>query len=99
MKKYFLSMTILAIVVSMSSCGGSSSSFDNDMTNYANVNCKFQLLSSKDQSDENVKKELGVLRQELFDLGNKMAEKYNKGTIEWNAKGKKIMEDIMDKCK
>ena len=101
MKKYFLSMTILAVVVSMSSCGGSSSSFEGDVKKYGNMRCKVQQLSGKDQSDEKVKKELEGLQQEMEDYGDKMSEKYKdkKEDKEMEAKADKIMKEIMDKCK
>ena len=50
-------MAILAVVVSMSSCGGGSS-FEGDVKKFGNMRCKAQQLAAKDQSDEKVKKEL-----------------------------------------
>ncbi len=100
MKKVFLSLTVLAIVVSMSSCGGGSS-FENDVKKFANMRCKVQQLAAKDQSDEKVKKELEDLQKEMEDYGDKMSEKYKdkKDDKEMEAKADKILKEIMDKCK
>ena len=101
MKKNFLSMTVLAIVVSMSSCGGSSSSFEGDVKKFGNMRCKVQQLTAKDQSDEKVKKELEDLQKEMDAYGDKMQEKYKdkKDDKEMEAKADKIMKEIMEKCK
>ena len=62
MKKNFLSIAIVAVVVSMSSCGGGSS-FEGDVKKFANMRCKAQQLAAKDQSDEKVKKEMEELQK------------------------------------
>jgi Skp family chaperone for outer membrane proteins len=100
MKKNFLSMAILAVVVSMASCG-SSSSFEGDVKKFANMRCKAQQLAAKDQSDEKVKKELEDLQKEMEAYGDKMTKKYEskKDDKEMEEKADKIMEDIMNKCK
>jgi hypothetical protein len=100
MKKNFLSMAILAVVVSMSSCG-SSSSFESDVKKFGNMRCKAQQLAAKDQTDEKVKKELEDLQKEMSDYGDKMSKKYEKqkGDKAMDEKADKIMKEIMDKCK
>ncbi len=101
MKKNFLSMAVLAIVVSMSSCGGSSSSFEGDVKKFGNMRCKVQQLAAKDQSDEKVKKELEDLQKEMKEYGEKMEKKYadKKDDKAMDEKADKIMDEIMEKCK
>ena len=93
-------MAILAVVVSMSSCGGGSS-FEGDVKKFGNMRCKDQQLKAKDQSDEKVKKELEDLQKEMETYGDEMSKKYekDKDNKEMEAKADKIMKDIMDKCK
>lgn len=93
-------MAILAVVVSMSSCG-SSSSFEGDVKKFANMRCKAQQLAAKDQTDEKVKKEMEDLQKEMSDYGDKMSKKYEKqkGDKAMDEKADKIMKEIMDKCK
>ena len=93
-------MAILAVVVSMSSCGGGSS-FEGDVKKFGNMRCKAQQLAAKDQSDEKVKKELEDLQKEMETFGDEMSKKYekDKDNKEMEAKADKIMKDIMDKCK
>ena len=100
MKKNFLSIAILAVVVSMSSCG-SSSSFERDVKKFANMRCKAQLLAAKDQSDEKVKKEMEELKKEMDAFGEKMEKKYEdkKDDKAMDEQADKIMEEIMAKCK
>jgi Skp family chaperone for outer membrane proteins len=100
MKKNFLSMTILAIIVSMASCGGSSS-FEGDVKKFGNMRCKAQQLDAKDQSDEKVKKEKEELEKEMKAFGDKMEEKYKdkKDDKAMEEKADKIMKEIMEKCK
>lgn len=100
MKKKFLSITILAIVVSLSSCG-SSSSFDSDVRKMANYQCKAKQLAAKDLSDEKVKKELEDLNKEMEVYGEKMRDKYKdkKDDKEMEAKAEAIFKEVMDKCK
>ena len=101
MKKNFLSMTMLAVVISLASCGGSSSGFEGDVKKFGNMKCKVQQLAAKDQSDEKVKKEREELEKEMETYGDKMQEKYKdkKDDKEMEAKADKIMEEIMAKCK
>jgi peptidoglycan hydrolase CwlO-like protein len=75
MKKKFLSIAVLAIVVSMASCGGSSS-FDGDVKKMAEYRCKKQQLKAKDPSDEKAKKELDDLEKEAEAFSDKMRKKY-----------------------
>jgi hypothetical protein len=100
MKKFILSMAILAFVAGTSSCG-SSSSFESDVRKMANYRCKAQQLGAKDQSDEKVKKEMEDLKKEMEDYGSKMEKKYKdkKDDKSMNEKAEKIMEDVMAKCK
>jgi predicted transcriptional regulator len=100
MKKNFLSMAVLAVLISMSSCGGSSS-FEGDVKKFGNMRCKAQQLAAKDQSDEKIKKEKEDLEKEMEAFGDKMKEKYKdkKDDKEMEAKADKIMEEIMAKCK
>ena len=100
MKKNFLSMAILAVVVSMSSCGGGSS-FEGDVKKFGNMRCKLQQLAAKDQSDEKVKKEMEDLQKEMEAYGDKMQEKYKdkKDDKAMEEKGDKIIKEIMDECK
>jgi hypothetical protein len=100
MKKNFLSMAILAVVVSMSSCG-SSSSFESDVRKMANFACKAKQLAAKDRSDEKVKKEMEELQREMEDYGKKMEEKYkkDKDNKAMEEKANKIMEEVMANCK
>jgi len=100
MKKNFLSIAILAVVISLSSCG-SSSSFESDVRKMANYACKAQQLAAKDQSDEKVKKEMEGLKKEMNAFGDKMEEKYkkDKGNKAMEEKADKIMEEVMAKCK
>ncbi|HEV7782724.1 MAG TPA: hypothetical protein VGO58_15725 [Chitinophagaceae bacterium] len=100
MKKYFLSMAILAVVAGVSSCG-SKSSFESDVKKMANYRCDMQKLMAKDPSDEKVKKDLEGLRKEMEDYGEKMSKKYEskKGDKEMDEKADKIMDEVMEKCK
>jgi len=100
MKKNFLSIAILAVVVSMSSCG-SSSSFESDVRKMANFGCKAKQLAAKDQSDEKVKKEMEELQKESEEFAKKMEEKYkkDKDNKAMEEKANKIMEEVMANCK
>jgi hypothetical protein len=101
MKKNFLSMTLLAIVISLASCGGSSSGFEGDVKKFGNMRCKVQQLAAKDQTDEKVKKEVEELEKEMEDYGKTMTEKYKdkKDDKAMEEKADKIMKEIMEKCK
>lgn len=100
MKKNFLSIAIVAVVVSISSCGGGSS-FEGDVKKFANMRCKAQQLAAKDQSDEKVKKEMEELQKEMEAYGEKMRDKYKDKEDDkaMEEKADKIMKDVMDKCK
>lgn len=100
MKKSYLSIAAVAIVVAMSSCG-SSSSFDSDVRKMADYRCKESKLEAKDPTDEKAKKELEDLKKEMDAYREKMAKKYEdkKGDKEMNEKAEIIMKEVMDKCK
>jgi len=100
MKKYFLSIAILAVVAGVSSCG-SKSSFESDVKKMGNYRCSMQKLEAKDQSDEKVKKEMEDLRKEMDEYTDKMAKKYadKKEDKAMDEKADKILDDIMEKCK
>lgn len=93
-------MAILAVVLSVSSCG-SKSSFESDVKKFANMRCKAQQLAAKDQTDEKVKKEAEELAKEMEAYGDKMEKKYadKKDDKDMEAKADKIMNEIMGKCK
>jgi predicted transcriptional regulator len=101
MKKNFLSIAILAIVISLSSCGSSSSSFDSDVRKMADYQCKAQKLAAKDPTDEKVKKEMEELQKEMEAYGEKMRKKYEdkKDDKEMEAKAEAILKEVMEKCK
>ncbi|MDZ4793399.1 MAG: hypothetical protein SGI83_03890 [Bacteroidota bacterium] len=101
MKKNFLSIAILAVVIMLSSCGGSSSSFEGDVKKMADYRCKKQLLQAKDPGDEKAKKELEDLEKEMDAFGDKMRKKYEekKDDKDMEAKAEKILKEVMEKCK
>ncbi len=98
MKKNFLSMAILAVVVSISSCG-SSSSFESDVRKKADFMCKVQKLSTA--TDEKAVKELADVKKEMDEFDAKMEKKYKdkKQDDATNATTQKIMTEVMEKCK
>lgn len=100
MKKNFLSLAVLAIVLVLSSCK-SSSSFEGDVRKMADYRCKKQQLQAKDPADEKAKKELEDLDKEMDAYRDQMEKKYKekKDDKEMNEKAEKIMKEVMDKCK
>ena len=98
MKKNFLSTAILAVVISMSSCG-SSSSFEGDVRKKADFMCKVQKLSTA--TDEKAVKELADVKKEMDEFDAKMEKKYKDKAQDsaTNATAKKIMTEVMEKCK
>lgn len=100
MKKSYLSIAVLAIVLFMSACG-SSSSFDGDVRKMAEYRCKVRQLMAKDPTDEKAKKELEDLQKEMETYGDKMAKKYEskKDDKDMEAKAEAIMKEVMEKCK
>jgi hypothetical protein len=100
MKKHFLPIAIVAIALTISSCG-SSSSFDSDVRKMADYQCKIQKLMAKDPADEAAKKEAAEIRKEIEAYAEKMEKKYEskKGDKEMEAKADAIMKEVMDKCK
>ena len=101
MKKNFLSIAVLAIVISLSSCGSSSSSFESDVRKMAEYQCKAQKLAATAATDEKAKKELEDLGKEIEKYGAEMEKKYEakKEDKEMEAKAITIMKEVMDKCK
>ncbi len=63
MKKNFLTIAVLAILICLSSCTASSS-FEGDVRKMADYRCKKQQLQAKDPADEKAKKELEELDKE-----------------------------------
>ena len=98
MKKNFFSIAILAVVVSISSCG-SSSSFESDVRKRADFMCKVQKLSTA--SDEKAVKELADIKKEMEEFDAKMEKKYKDKQPDsaQNATAQKIMTEVMEKCK
>ena len=100
MKKNFLPLVILIIVISLAACK-SSSSFEGDVRKMADYRCKQQQLEAGDLTNEKTKKELADLTKEMADYREKMAKKYEstKGDTAMNHKADKIMDEVMSKCK
>ena len=98
MKKNFLSIAVLAVVISMSSCG-SKSSFESDVRKKADYMCKVQKLSAS--TDEKSVKELTNVKKEMDEFDAKMEAKYKdkKKDDAENATAQKIMTEVMEKCK
>jgi thiamine biosynthesis lipoprotein ApbE len=101
MKKNFLSIAILVVVIILSSCGSSSSSFENDVRKMAEYQCKVTKLSVNAATDEKAKKELEELSKEMTKYAKEMEKKYEskKDDKEMEAKANVIMKEVMDKCK
>ena len=100
MKKNFLSLIVLAFVISFSSCK-SSSSFDSDVRKMADYRCQMKQLMAKDPSDEKARKELQELSVKMEAYGDEMSKKYEKmkDDKDMEAKADAIMKEVMDKCK
>jgi hypothetical protein len=98
MKKFSLSIAVLAVVASMASCG-SSSSYSSDVKKMAEYMCKMQKL--KAASDEKSVKELADVKKEMDEFDTKMAAKYKdmKKDSASMASAEKIMKEVMEKCK
>jgi hypothetical protein len=98
MKKNFLSIAILAVVVSMSSCG-SSSSFEGDVRKKADYLCKMQKLAAA--TDEKSVKKIADIKKEMDEFDDKMEKKYKdkKKDDASMAMAEKIMKEVMEKCK
>jgi hypothetical protein len=103
MKKYFLSLAILAIVTGLVSCGSksSSASFESDVKKMASYRCDLQKLMGGDLNDESTKKKLEDLRSEMEKYRDEMEKKYGdkKNDKDMNDKADKIMKEAMEKCK
>ena len=100
MKKNFISLIVLAFVVSFSSCK-SSSSFDSDVKKMADYRCQMQQLMAKDPSDKEAKKELEDISVKMEAYADEMSKKYEKmkDDKEMEAKADAILKEVMDKCK
>ena len=100
MKKFFLSTTALAVVLSLTSCG-SSSSFESDVRKKADYMCKIQKMTASVTTDEKASKELEEIKKEMDEFDEKMEKKYKdkKNDEAMSATAKKIMMEVMDKCK
>ena len=100
MKKNFISLIVLAFVVSFFSCI-SSSSFDSDVKKMADYRCQMQQLMAKDPSDEKAKKELEDISVKMEAYADEMSKKYEKmkDDKEMEAKADAILKEVMDKCK
>ncbi len=100
MKKIFIAMAFIAMVLAGSSCS-SKSSFESDVRKMAKYRCEKQKLEAKDPTDEKVKKQLEDLEKEMDAYGEKMRKKYEdkKDDKAMNDKADKIMEEVMSKCK
>lgn len=101
MKKNFLSIAVLAVVISLSSCKSSSSSFEGDVRKMADYLCQLQKLEAKAATDENAKKEIEAIQKEMTEYSNKMETKYKdkKGDKAMEDKAEAIMKEVMAKCK
>lgn len=100
MKKKLFLIAAIALFICITSCG-SKSSFESDVRKMADYRCKEQQLMAKDPSDEKAQKELADLKKELDAYRQKMTEKYKgkEQDEEMNKQAKKIMEEVMSKCK
>ena len=101
MKMNFLSIAMLAVVISLSSCKSSTSSFDGDVRKMAEYLCQIQKLEAKDPADESAKKEREVIQKDMMEFSNKMEVKYKdkKGDKVMEEKADAIMKEVMAKCK
>ena len=100
MKKYWISLAVLAITITSTSCS-SSSSFEKDVRKMADYQCQKQKLKAKDPADEKAKMDLEALDKEMDEYRVKMEAKYKdkKNDKEMDAKAEKIMKEEMEKCK
>ena len=100
MKKIFFSLAIVAMVIVLTSCS-SKSSFESDVKKMANYQCEREKLRAKDQTDEKVKKEMKDLEKEMEEYAEKMEKKYDdkKDDKAMGEQAKKIMDEVMAKCK
>jgi predicted transcriptional regulator len=100
MKKQFLFTAVLAVLLSFLSCG-SSSSFESDVRKKAEYMCKIQKLKDDTAKNEKAAKQLEDVKKEMEEFDERMEKKYkDKKDIEERAViAKKIMTEVMDKCK
>jgi hypothetical protein len=102
MRKNMFRLSVIAIVVSLVSCGGGSGSgLEADVRKMAKYRCDLQKLMAKDQSDPKVQKEMTDIEKDMNDFGNKMEAKYKdkKGDKAMEEKADQIMKEEMSKCK
>lgn len=101
MKKLFLAGTVLAAVLSLSSCKSSSSSFEQEVKKRAEYMCKIQQLTTKAATDESVVKDLEKVKKEMNDFDSTMEIKYKdkKPDDKMSAQAEKIIKEVMDNCK
>lgn len=101
MKRTVLPVTIIALTLTIISCGKGGSSFESDIRKVAEYRCKIEKLQSKAATDESAKKEMTQLMDEMRAFAEKVETKYadKKDDKEFNAKADKIMDEVMEKCK
>ena len=99
MKKILVALFLLVWMGAGTSC--SSSTFEKDVRKAAKYQCEKQKLLAADPSDDKAQKKLADLEKEIEAFSAKMEEKHKskRGDKEWEAKGNKIMDEEMAKCK
>ncbi len=99
-KEFFIN-SCAAVIISLSACKSSSSSFEGDVRKMADYLCQIQKLGAKDPADENAKKEIEAIQKEMTEYSNKMETKYKdkKGDKAMEDKAEAIMKEVMAKCK
>jgi len=102
MRKNMFRLSLLALVISLASCGGGSGSgLEADVRKMAKYRCDLQKLMGKDQSDPAVQKQMTDLEKDMNAFGEKMEAKYKdkKGDKAMEEKADQIMKEEMAKCK
>ncbi len=102
MKKNMLLIAFIALWSGMISCkSSSSSSFEKDVRKRAEFMCEIQKLTAKAAADSNATGELDKVKKELDDYDARMEQKYKdkKPTDKESENARKIIDDIMAKCK
>jgi hypothetical protein len=99
MKKYLVSLPVIALAILLHACS-SSSSFESDVKKMADYMCRTQQLTAKAATDESARKELDDLKKEMAAYSEKMERKYKDQQDEKKEEqADKILKDAMDKCK